>query len=289
MAVTAQTKGSVIIMKRVLGIMILVLCGSVAVGAEASSIHMALACAATASGTNYIASRNAIVDLGSNSVPQLLHIAASTNEPWQIRAMAGIVAERIQRVNDINAMVERDWQADPEYNTEWNLLRGGPEIPLTGLVLKRYREAGLWHFYLEQVWKDASESSKNVIMREDTWRAGARMACKESPTYDLMLMVVAERVRNDIGFKQYERWGEFNFLLESTTNTALPILLELLPVAPVEQRDLKLLKVVCAIAQPEDAPLIEKHFRDKGQEIPEALHAPLKALKDRLRKKTDAR
>lgn len=254
------------------------------------SVQATLVTLVATDGANYVNIRDAFVSAHSNRVQELVDIVGNTNWPWQSRAMAGILAEHIRRKNDIKGVIEKNWLTDPEYNKGWNRLRAGPGPGLVLLVCKRYREQALWYFFLEQVWKDTNEIAGNpLIGYPDVWRSAVRDACKESPVYDLMLIVVAERVKKDIGFRQYERWSELDFLLESTTNTVLSDILDIVEQAPLNNRNAAWRKMANTIAQPEDAPIIEKHFKDKGQEIPEVLVEPLKDLKERLKKKTEAK
>jgi hypothetical protein len=254
-----------------------------------TDIRKDLAQTAAATGTVYISGRNALVGFGSNAIPQLTTISMDPHETWQVRLMAGIVAERIQRANDIDALVQKNWRDDPEYDKGWDLYHGGPGRGLSSLVLKRYKELTLWWYFVEQVWKETGEHSKKPRMAEDSWRGIARTACKGSPVYNLIIPVVAERIQNDIGFKKYERWGEFKFLMECGTNTILPQVLEIIEKAPLNNRNQAWRTVASDIAQPEDTPMIDKHFKDKGQEIPEALVEPLKDLKERLKKKSETK
>ncbi len=250
-------------------------------GETAEQVHKQLEDAAAAKGTLYTTSRNALVNLGSNAVPRLVEISANANEPWQVRLMAGIVAERIQRPAEIASLTQTNWHEDPEYNTDWDRNREGPVLGLAPLVTKRYREKTLWWSYMELIWKETGEHSHNPKMHEWAWRGIARQACENCSTYDLLVKVLEERIRADVEFKNRERWGEFEFLLNSKTNTPLPFLLEIIPLAPVKNPEVTLRKAIQNMAQPEDASLIEKHYTDKGQDIPAMLREPLRHLKER--------
>ena len=258
---------------------ILLVLAQATVGETPDRMRHQLQQATSATGADYFAARSNLVALGSNAVPQFSEISANSNESWQVRLMAGIIAERIQRGAEITALIEKDWRDDPEYNPDWDKYHGGPASELWPLVVKRFRVKALWWYYVELTWKDTEEHPATVQVSEDCWRGWGSAACEGSPVYNLLVEVLAERIRGDIGFKKYERWGEFNFLIQSKTNTALPFLLEIIPLVPLNNRDGAFYKVLKNMAQPTDVPLIEKHFHDKGQEIPVMLREPLNALK----------
>ena len=245
-----------------------------------------LAKVAAANGSTYIAGRDQLVNRGSNSVAQLQEWAANTNEPWKVRLMAGIVAERIQHGPELVEIIGRDWTKDPEYKREWEKARPGPVVKFAPLVTRRFREQGLYWYYTELSWKETNEHSMKPLMDETTWRGCGCLASTNAPVFPLLVEVLAERIRNDIGFKKYERWGEYEFLLESTTNTPLPHLLDIIPNAPLNNRN-SAYRRLAKQAQPEDVPMIEKHFKDKGQEVPEAMRESLNDLKEQLRKRTE--
>ncbi len=115
-------------MKRYWTLAVLLIFAQIGRGEMEGKIRKQLEDAAAAKGTLYTTSRNALVNLGSNAIPRLVEISANTNEPWQVRLMAGIVVERMQRGTEIAALVLRTWRDDPEYNAEWNKDRQGPVL-----------------------------------------------------------------------------------------------------------------------------------------------------------------
>lgn len=246
----------------------------------ADGVHSRLEEAVKTAGTNYILHRDQLVAGGTDAMAELTVISTDTSRTWQVRLMASIVVERIRRGEEVTEIAGKNWREDPEYKREWEQYREGPVRGLSTLVLKRYRERELWAYYIEQIWKETGEHSRTG-MNEWSWRGVARNAVKESPLLPLLLQVLAERVSSDIQFSSYERWGEFNVLLESATNTVLPQLLKIIQNAPLNNRNAAWRKMANTVAQPEDAPLIEKYFRDKEQEVPEALVEPLKELEER--------
>jgi len=240
--------------------------------------------AASASGAEYIAARNQLVATESNAVAELAAISTNTQETWQIRLMAGIVAERLKRGAAINDLVGCDWTKDPEYNREWEKYACGPVMQLSPLVTKRCKENGLWWYYMEVVWKEIREYSKTPRMNDDDWRSAYTAACRGSPVYELILKVTEERIRRDIDFRKWETRGALAFLQNSKTNTVLPFLLEILPHIPVadeRNRPERAIKWINTLAAPQDVPMIEDFYKKRGEQVPEAVIPKLKALKER--------
>jgi len=268
---------------KVLMLGILLLLAQVTVGETPDRIRQQLQQATTATGADYFAARSNLVAFGSNSVPQLWEISANSKESWQVRLLAGIIAERIQRGAEITALTEKQWEDDPEYNKDWERRHSGALLPMTPLAVKRYKEARLWFYYMEIVWKETKEHSQAFRKWEPDWRRISWQACEGSPVFELLVRVLDERIRNDIGLKKVESASECEFLRDSKTNTALPFLLELVPLLPGNdsQKESEFYKILKNMAQPADVPSIEKHFKDKGQEIPRMLTRPLNALKRR--------
>jgi len=218
-------------------------------------------------------------------------VSANTNDPWRVRLMAGIVAERATRGKELAQLLETDWTKDPEYDKRWEQNRAGPWRKMGPLVTKRFREKGLYWYYTELSWKETGEYCRGPGLwqgKDVSWRGCAWQATTNTPAFPLLVEVLAERIRNDIGFTQYERWGEYDFLLNSNTNTVLPHLLDIIARAPLNNRNAAWRKLA-TIAQPEDAPLIEKHFKDKGQDVPVPLREPLRKLNERLKNASELR
>lgn len=240
--------------------------------------------AARATGTNYIAIRSQLVVAGSRAVPELTAISSSTQESWQVCLVAGTVVERIQRTAEIDALINYDWRQDRAYNRDWERSHAGPVLHLAPLVAKRCREKALWWHYMEMLWKETEEHSLKPRMDEDDWRSAYRSACRGSPVYGLMLKVVEDRVRQDIGFSRWETRGDLDYLTNSKTNAVLPFLLEILPRVPVtdeRNRIDNVLKWADTLAQPQDVPLIEASFKARHEEVPPELRSRLNALRER--------
>jgi len=248
------------------------------------SLRARLERAASASGADYIAARNQLVAAESNAVAELAAVSTNTQETWQVRLMAGIIAERINKGAEINDLVRFDWTKDPEYNREWEKYACGPVMQLSPLVSKRAKAKGFWWHYLEVVWKDTNEHSKTPRMPADDWRSAYCGACRGSPVYGMLLKVTEDRIRRDIGFRKWETRGDLTFLENSKTNTVLPFLLEILPRIPVtdeRNRIDNILRWADTLAQPQDVSLIEESFKARHEKVPPELRSRLNALRDR--------
>ena len=252
---------------------------------RADELRDRLQASTQATGTNYLSMRNGIVALGTNELPDLRRLADSTNESWQVRLMAGICAERIEKGSDIRAMIERNWNLDPEYKSIWDKVCGGVgSVASFGvLVGKRYKEKELWYYYIETIWKETEEHSHWRPVRPDMWLFAARQGLLGSRVFDLLSQVLAERIRGDSGFRSYETGLEFIYLTECGTNSVLPIVLELMSKVPLteDQRWTEMHRVVKTMAQPSDVPLIEKYYADLGQGIPGPVGTALRVLREK--------
>jgi hypothetical protein len=226
-----------------------------------------------------------LVLASSNALPELTAISKNEAEPWQMRAVAGIVAERIQRGPELGALITCDWRKDPEYSADWEVSRAGPSLFLAPLVTKRCSQKALWWYCMEMVWKETEEHSGKALMREEFWRGACRSACRQSPVYDLILKVTEDRIRKDSGFRRWETRGDLEFLEKSQTNSVLPFLMEILPCVPVtdeRNREWYVREWLGTLAQPQDAALVEEYYQKTGATVPELLRPQLQSLKDRL-------
>ena len=160
---------------------VVVLMAQAGFGDPEDSVRTLLERAAAATGTNYVTARNQLVMAGSNAVPELAAISSNAAEPWQIRLVAGVVAERIMRRDDITALINYDWRKDPDYDVNWEVNREGPMLHLAPLVTKRCRARGLWWHYAELAWKETGEHAPKPRMRETSWRGAYTSACRWSP------------------------------------------------------------------------------------------------------------
>ena len=147
--------------------------------------------AATAQGKDYIKSRMAIVNHGTNALPFLAVAIANTNMSWQQHLAARICYERIVRSDDIQALRQHDWKQYPPYKpappdtTKYHIVvftnqlgrvvklgepvnkrklrvrEGlsmlGPHFDMGKYVIAKCKEVGLWYYYTELFWKKTAE------------------------------------------------------------------------------------------------------------------------------------
>ena len=267
------------------------LCGFAAYGAPPTELEDALTGAVAATGDDYVRARERLVGLGTNALPHLRQIAGETNHTWQSQLMAGIAIERLERPGDLRALINKKWENDPEFDAKWFRMRGGPMADMWPLLMKTYNRFGLWYYYIEVVWKETAEHWGPRRGREDDWRMASLMASTNSPRLDLLCRVLEDRIRKDPTFKDYETKLESYFLLnDCKTNTPLKFLLEIFPTLPVNNPQEVMRKMVYGKVQnAEDAVLVEKHFRDKGQDVPVEFRQYLENVKTAPKKPgTDA-
>lgn len=253
-------------------------------GQTNASLRQLLERTATATGVDYIAARNQLIATERNAVAELTAISTNVLESWQIRLMAGIVAERITRGSEINEFAKYNWRRDPRYGSDWDMYHGGPVEKLMPLVTEKCKEKGLWWYYIELTWKKTGEHSSKPRIREDYWRGAYETACKGSPVYALMLEVAKHRIRLDIDFRNWETRDYLAYLEGSKTNTVLPFLLEILPHIPVadeRNRPERAIRWIDTLAGSEDVPVVEEFYQKRGEQVPDALRPRLKALKER--------
>lgn len=239
--------------------------------------------AASMTGTDYLVARKELVATESNAVVTLTAISTNVLESWQIRLMAGIVAERISKGTEIDEFVQYNWRQDPRYGSDWDKYHGGPVKQLMPLVIERCIEKGLWWHYMEVVWKETREHSMRPRIREDYWRGTYEMACRRSSVYGLILKVAEDRIRRDINFRNWETRGDLAFLENSRTNTVLPFLLEIadsVPVADTRDRPVRITKWITTLATTEDVPMIEEFYKKRGEQVPASVAPRLKELNE---------
>jgi hypothetical protein len=120
--------------------------------------------------TEYIKARDRIVALGGDAIAPLESILNNGSRPWGERVMAGICLERIQHLEKIRAIVEKDWRQEPSLagNSGWKTVAGYPS-EVGGLIGQQIRDAGLSYYCLELVWK-RTEEINSIIDHRSWWR-----------------------------------------------------------------------------------------------------------------------
>jgi hypothetical protein len=156
--------------------------------------------------------RDRIVSMNTAVLPELERIQTNASTPWQRKLMCGICIERIGRGREISELIRTDWTKDPEYHVElqkeqakitWN---GQPM--LGGLKTRRYREKGLWFYYLELVWKETED--RPITPGEDPGQFRFRI-CRTllgSPCEDLLVHVLTAQVQSN-ALRQEHRLDAF--------------------------------------------------------------------------------
>lgn len=206
-----------------------------------------------ARGKAYLAARDEVVALGPKVLPELHRMATANSIGWKTQLMARVVYERIARKPDIDKVQTHDWKAYPPYAKPGkNILRFGPNekgeevllevvgpppghvvIPMTGQsslmgkhVLPVLREAGLWYYYIEQVWKQTNEGPPamafdNLFM--ESWTDWCAAVVKEQPEKIWWARALADRLEAS-DFKDWRDIALFNELLSSGESDAAPFL-----------------------------------------------------------------
>ena len=86
---------------------------------ETSPLDKLFETAAEAQGDSYLTARNAIVSLGTNTLPFLVLTGNDMSKPWQQRLVARICYERIINGHNIDALRQYDWRSHLGYNAQW--------------------------------------------------------------------------------------------------------------------------------------------------------------------------
>jgi hypothetical protein len=198
---------------------------------------------AEATGDVYRKSRDEAVALGAKVLPDLLRMATTDGVGWKTQLMARIVYERIERMEALEGVLTHDWKSYPPYAKPW-LPRirvetnsagekvsidippppGHVSIPMTGQsslmgqhVLPVLREAGLWYYYIEQVWKQTGEgppAMKFDHLFMERWVGWCAAVVKEQPEKIWWARVVADRLETS-DFMDWRDRDLFKALLES--------------------------------------------------------------------------
>jgi hypothetical protein len=200
----------------------------------------------------YQEERDALVKQGPEILPRLYPLATDPATDWKIQLMARIVYERIQRGKEIEAVLRHDWLSYPPYakpavpairierdenGNERTISIPPPPghviIPMTGAsslmgkdVRKVLQEAGLWYWYVEQVWKKTNEGPPAMAFDSkfmDRWTAWCAEVVKEQPEKIWWARALADRL-NVSDFQDWRDIKLFNELMTSGESEAVPFL-----------------------------------------------------------------
>jgi hypothetical protein len=191
-------------------------------------------------------------DEGAAILPRLYAYATELEVGWQTQLVARIVYERMARAEVIQSVREHDWRSYPPYaKPGFPILRfeehadgtatktvipmppGHVAIPKTGAssimgehVLPVLREAGLWYYYIEQVWKQTGEgppAMKFDHLFMERWVGWCAAVVKEQPEKIWWARAVADRLETS-DFKDWRERHLFIALVELGESDAVPVL-----------------------------------------------------------------
>ena len=138
--------------------------------------------ASTKQESAYVDIRNCITAYGTNALPLLAEFAIDETLPWQQQLVARICYERIERKKDIERLLATDWYSHPNFDSDWNGFITGPEIKMGKIIIPDLKEAGLWYYYLELMWKMTGEDGKiSKHHFPDAWISCCTVVVKDSP------------------------------------------------------------------------------------------------------------
>jgi hypothetical protein len=210
--------------------------------------------ASVQTGRNYLDARDEIVKLGSQAKPELYRLATDSDADWKLQLMARICYEQIERRQDIEAVRTHDWKSYPPYAKPGSSVSrygtddkgkiillevvpppdGHVEIPMTGAsslmskhVLPVLREAGLWYYYIEQVWKQTGEgppAMKFDHLFMERWVGWCAAVVKEQPEKIWWARAVGDRLQGD-DFLNWRNRLDFRQLIESGIPEGFPFVL----------------------------------------------------------------
>lgn len=219
-------KGSVHIMRQTM--LMLLLCPLACLGLTRSDVDPLLAKAATAQSNAYIEARDAIVALGTNALPLLFDAAADANADWSLRLVARICYERAVRGNEIEALRNRNWREDPDYDSQWDRRMSGPGGGMTDIVVPKFVEAGLWYFYVEATWKCPDEMARMKAPRiNQYWARWGRKSLLQQPEVHYLWRALQDQVDRDSSLtSRYDAVELFGILLNARIPDAVPVLVQ---------------------------------------------------------------
>jgi hypothetical protein len=150
-------------------------------GKKSEIVRLLIETAATATGKAYVEVRDEILGYGKDYHALLAAIAVDEVLPWQQQLVARICYERIERKEDTEKLLETNWHNHPDFNPGWNMLITGPDIRMGEIVIPDLKDAGLWYYYLELIWKMTGEkggiSEKHI---PDLWARWCALAIKDN-------------------------------------------------------------------------------------------------------------
>jgi len=144
----------------------------------------------------YLAIRDKIVGHGTNALPLLAGLAVDESLPWQQRLVARICYERIECLKDIKKLIGTDWLAHPQIDPKWRIPLPGPEPLMGTIIVPELKDAGLWYYCLEVVWKTTGERGRG-IGHSGHWEQWCTLAVKDNPEERIWFLRICSEILKD--------------------------------------------------------------------------------------------
>lgn len=197
-------------------------------GVETAELDRMLAATATNQGSAYLLARGAIINLGSNALPNLAQASSDAGLLWQERLLARICYERIARSNDIQSLREYDWEsvyANIPKADKRSVSIMGKAFELRPYAVPKLKEFGLWYYYVELTWKATGELAKSQPQGINAyWPWWCRLALDGALEQDYLRMAMIERLDEDAGLEGPNDIGFYQTLGGSVE--AVPVLVK---------------------------------------------------------------
>ena len=287
---------------------------------EKKEIYAAVFKAVPEEGDTYLRIREQVVGKGTNALPFLVQAATDKETGWRERLVARIWYEHILRNRDIEDLRKHDWRQYPPYQTHndpspeyhWvtktnsmgkiagKVLEPKNPIPFRegGSILGRqtdmpkyavpkFKETGLWYYYLETYWKKTGETTLPEIdvKFSKAWPWWGVTALEDQPEQYYRIRILMDWLEKDKTFANPWSKEYYMYLRRKKIPDAVPVLMKRLlayrqrvragintPDEDDEMARMALLKVF-SFAHSGHADLIEKYIAE---------HPALAPLKEKL-------
>jgi len=216
-------------MKRIFFVCVFFSCAVLAI--DKQQIICALSSAATNQAAKYVEARASLLELGTNATHFLSEAATDTKLTWQQRLVARICMEHIVRCKAIQSLREYDWFTyyrnipKPGYNYASIL---GEASEMGPYVVPKFKETGLWYYFLELTWKQTSECAISAQRPNRksayAWPTWCREALKGQPEEGYLSRVIIERLQTDTMLQKGGNVELFREMLKSKEADAVPVL-----------------------------------------------------------------
>jgi len=192
---------------------------------DRAELDCLLARAAAAQGTNYLAIRADLLAPGTNALPLLAAAAVDAGLDWRQRLVARIGYERIVRGADIERFRRLEWHKEPGFDPAWSRSHAGPGLRMEQLAITRFRQFGLWFYYIEMLWKDTAEITTYRLRDADSyWPAWGFQALFGEPEFHHLKLALVDRVEQDPLLSRKFATYPYGKLIENRFPDAVPVL-----------------------------------------------------------------